>query len=82
LGWHHTLEHGSWLSIAEYELSVLAGQCLNQRIPAKASSIREVSTWGSRRNAAHASVDRPFTTADARMKLERLYPVLKEQNET
>jgi ATP/maltotriose-dependent transcriptional regulator MalT len=45
LGWHHTPEHGSWLSIAEDEPSVLAGQCLNQRIPAKASSIREVSTW-------------------------------------
>lgn len=82
LEWHHTPEHGSWLNIAECELSVLASQCLRRRIPDKASLIREVAAWESRRNAAHASVDWQFTTADARTKLKRLYPVLKEQNAT
>ena len=80
LEWHYTPEHGSWLNIAECELSVLASQCLKRRIPDKASLIREVAAWESRRNAAHVSVDWQFTTADARIKLKRLYPVLKEQN--
>ena len=82
LEWHHTPEHGSWLNMAECELSVLANQCLKQRIPDKASLIREVAAWESRRNAAHASVDWQFTTDDARIRLKRLYPVLKEQNES
>ena len=78
--WHYTPEHGSWLNIAECELSVLASQCLSRRIPDKATLIREVSAWEQRRNAAHASVDWQFTAADARIKLKRLYPVLKERN--
>ena len=78
--WHYTPEHGSWLNIAECELSVLNSQCLRRRIPDKASLIREVSAWEQRRNAAHAGVDWQFTAADARIKLKRLYPVLKERN--
>lgn len=77
--WHYTPEHASWLNIAECELSVLTSQCLSRRIPDKASLIREVSAWEQRRNAAHASVDWQFTAADARIKLKRLYPVLKER---
>ncbi len=82
LEWHYTPEHGSWLNIAECELSVLARQCLSRRLPDKVALIREVAAWELRRNAAHVSVDWQFTTADARIKLKRLYPVLKEQNVT
>ena len=80
--WHYTPEHGSWLNVAECELSVLAGQCLDQRIPDKATLVRKVAAWETRRNAAHATVDWQFTATDARIKLKRLYPVLKEQKIT
>jgi hypothetical protein len=78
--WHYTPEHASWLNIAECELSVLAGQCLDQRIPDKDTLIREVAAWEARRNQTCTKVDWQFTTADARIKLKRLYPVIKEQN--
>jgi len=80
--WHYTPEHGSWLNIAECELSVLAAQCLDQRIPDKDTLIREVTAWEARRNNACAKVVWQFTAADARIKLRRLYPVVKEQNST
>jgi hypothetical protein len=80
LEWHYTPEHGSWLNIAECELSVLARQCLDRRIPDKAILADETAAWEARRNAARVAVDWHFTTADARIKLKRLYPVLKEQN--
>jgi hypothetical protein len=76
LEWHYTPEHGSWLNIAECELSVLASQCLSQRIPDKTTLIRDAAAWEMRRNAAHARVDWQFTTTAARIKLKRLYPVL------
>jgi hypothetical protein len=82
LEWHYTPEHGSWLNIAECELSVLARQCLDQRIPDKVALEAAVAAWETRRNAAHVTVDWQFTTSDARIKLKRLYPVLKEQNLT
>ena len=78
--WHYTPEHASWLNIAECELSVLAAQCLNQHIPDKDTLIRQVAAWEERRNRTCARVDWQFTTADARIKLKRLYPVVKEQN--
>ena len=80
--WHYTPEHGSWLNIAECELSVLASQCLSQPIPDKPTLVSEVAAWEIRRNAAHVTVDLQFTAQDARIKLKRLYPVLKEQKET
>ena len=80
--WHYTPEHGSWLNIAECELSVLARQCLGRRIPDKPTLVREVAAWERRRNAVHVTVDWQFTAADARIKLKRLYPVLKEQIST
>jgi hypothetical protein len=80
LEWHYTPEHGSWLNIAECELSVLTRQCLNRRIPDEAALIEEVAAWKTTRNAARVTVDWQFTTGDARIKLKRLYPVLKEQN--
>ena len=80
--WHDTPEHGSWLNIAECELSVLARQCLDRRIPDKDTLAREVAAWEERRNQAAVKVVWQFTTADARIKLKRLYPVIKEQNLT
>lgn len=78
--WHYTPEHGSWLNIAECELSVLAAQCLNRRIADIATLTREAQAWEQRRNQAQVKVRWQFTTADARVKLRRLYPVTKEQN--
>jgi hypothetical protein len=82
LEWHYTPEHGSWLNIAECELSVLARQSLNRRLPDIATLTEEVTAWEAKRNAAQVKVDWHFTTADARIKLKRLYPVLKELNPT
>lgn len=78
--WHYTPEHGSWLNIAECELAVLSGQCLNRRIADHEMLVREVSAWATRRNAARVTIDWQFTAAAARIKLKRLYPVVKEQN--
>lgn len=70
----HTPKHGSWLNIAECELSVLTRQCLNRRIGDAAEIDRQACAWAAARNAAHAGVDWRFTTDDARIKLKRLYP--------
>lgn len=80
LEWHYTPEHGSWLNIAECELAVLARQCLDRRIPDKTALEQETKAWESRRNATRVTVDWQFTTSEARIKLKRLYPVLKERN--
>lgn len=77
LEWHYTPKHGSWMNVAEIELSVLARQCLERRIPELESLRREVAAWEADRNAEAVKVDWQFTTADARVKLKRLYPVLQ-----
>jgi hypothetical protein len=74
---HHTPKHGSWLDIAEIELSALARQCLDRRIPDQDTLIKEVAAWEEERNAAQVTVDWQFTTADARVKLKHLYPSLQ-----
>lgn len=74
--WHYTPKHGSWLNMAECELSVLARQCLDRRIPDKQTLIAEVAAWETDRNKHHAKADWQFTTAEARVKLKRLYPSL------
>jgi hypothetical protein len=74
--WHYTPKHGSWLDMAECELSALASQCLDRRIPNKENLIREVAAWQNDRNNKHTKADWQFTTADARVKLKRLYPAL------
>ena len=79
LEWHYTPRHGSWLNVAEMELSVLARQCLDRRIADMEALRREVAAWAARRNAAVAKVDWQFTTADARVKLKRLYPSIELQ---
>jgi hypothetical protein len=74
---HYTPKHGSWLDIAEIELSALATQCLGtRRIPDIESLNKELSAWETRRNADQKSVDWHFTTDDARTKLKRLYPII------
>ena len=74
--WHYTPKHGSWLDMAESELSVLSRQCLDRRIPDKRTLIEEVAAWQDDRNKNHAKADWQFTTADARIKLKRLYPAM------
>ena len=71
---HHTPKHGSWLNMAEIELSVLGRQCLSRRIPDRPSLRREVAAWERARNQDRASTDWRFSTQDARAKLKRLYP--------
>ena len=75
---HHTPKHGSWLNMAEIELSVLQRQCLDRRLGDRASAEREVAAWVAARNAAAVAIDWRFTTADARIKLRRLYPAFHE----
>jgi transposase len=77
LEFHYTPKHGSWLNMAEIELSVLSRQCLDRRIPDQESLYRETSAWTERRNTANATIEWRFTTADARIKLKKLYPILK-----
>ena len=72
--WHYTPKHGSWLDMAESELAVLSTQCLDRRIPNKPKLITEVAAWERNRNEHHAKADWQFTTADARIRLTRLYP--------
>lgn len=74
---HHTPKHGSWLNMAEIELSVLSQQCLNRRIPDTATLTREIAAWQQARNADPRPVNWRFTTADARIKLKRLYPSIE-----
>lgn len=71
---HYTPKHGSWLNIAEIELSVLTRQCLDRRIPDLPSLTRETNAWSLTRNTTNKTVDWRFTTRDARIRLKRLYP--------
>ncbi len=74
---HHTPKHGSWLNRAEIELSVLSGQCLDRRIDNAGELRHEVSAWEDERNERQVGVNWQFTTADARIKLRKLYPVIQ-----
>jgi hypothetical protein len=71
---HFTLKHGSWLNVAEIELSVLDKQCLGRRIPDFELLAKELSAWESERNGKEQGVDWQFTTEDARIRLKHLYP--------
>jgi len=75
---HHTPKHGSWLNMAELELSVLERQCLRQRLPDRDAMAREVTAWAARRNAQPKRINWQFTTADAPIKLRRLYPAFED----
>jgi hypothetical protein len=74
---HYTPVHGSWLNMAEIELSVLARQCLDRRIESREELEREVAAWEEERNERQVEVKWQFTTADARIKLRRLYPAVQ-----
>jgi transposase len=73
---HYTPKHGSWLNMAEIELSALKGQCLNRRIPDITTMRTEVAAWEKDRNNSAKNIVWQFTTPDARIKLKRLYPKL------
>lgn len=75
---HLTPKHGSWLSMAELELSVLQRQCLRQRLPNQAAMEREVMAWSTQRNTQIKRIDWQFTSSDARLKLRRLYPAFED----
>lgn len=74
--WHYTPKHGSWLNMAELELSVLARQCLQERMESKENLEHHVQRWQDRRNQTATRVNWHFTTKDARIKLKKLYPDL------
>ena len=74
---HSTPKHGSWLNMAEIARGVVRRQCLDRRIPDCSTLTGEVAVWQSDRHAAQGKVDWQFTTADARVKLKRLYPILE-----
>ena len=74
----YTPKHGSWLNMAEIELNVLNGQCLNRRIDNMATVIKECDAWQKHRNNMNAKINWHFTTNDARIKLKRLYPTLQK----
>ncbi len=71
---HYTPKHGSWLNMAEIELGILQRQCLDRRLGDRATLTSEVAAWVATRNARVRRIDWRFTTADARIKLKRLYP--------
>jgi DDE superfamily endonuclease len=74
---HYTPKHGSWLNMAEIEFSVLSRQCLGRRIGNAEILCKEIQAWTQQRNTAAKHIDWQFTTADARIKLKRLYPVIQ-----
>ncbi len=74
---HYTPKHGSWLNMAEIELSVLARQCLAGRIPTLEQAQHQVATWQEQRDQMQATIDWRFSSADARIKLKHLYPRVK-----
>ena len=82
LEFHYTPKHGSWLDMAEIELSILSRQCLDRRIPDQDTLRKEIKAWEDKRNECKATMDWRFTTEDARIKLKRLYPKLPELDDS
>jgi hypothetical protein len=74
---HYTPKHGSWLNMAEMELSILSRQCLDRRLESKELLTGEVAAWQRERNGRQCKINWQFTTADARIKLKRLYPSIQ-----
>ena len=73
---HYTPKHGSWLNMAEIELSILSRQCMDRRIPDQETLKKEILAWQEKRNAIARPMEWRFTTEDARIKLKKLYPTL------
>jgi hypothetical protein len=80
--WHYTPVHGSWLNMAELELSALSRQCLRRRIPDRATLQHEVSAWAEERNRAGVRIDWRFGIEDARVKLAHCYPIPEQDIST
>jgi hypothetical protein len=78
---HYTPKHGSWLNMAEIELSHLSRQCLDRRIPDRETLVKEVAVWNKQRNEESVVTDWQFTTADARIKLKKLYPTISARRQ-
>ena len=78
LEFHYTPKHGSWLDMAEIELSILSRQCLDRRIPDQETLRKEVKAWEDQRNNSNSTMEWRFKTEDARIKLKKLYPTLPE----
>jgi DDE superfamily endonuclease len=77
---HYTPKHGSWLNMAETELGILGRQCLDRRLPDRPTLTTEAAAWERDRNEMECQIDWQFTTADARVKLRRLYPIIEPVN--
>ena len=77
---HYTPKHGSWLNMAETELGILGRQCLDRRLPDRPKLTTEAAAWEHDRNEMECQIDWQFTTADARVKLRRLYPIIEPVN--
>ena len=75
---HYTPKHGSWLNMAEIELSILSRQCMDRRIPDQETLKTEILAWQEKRNAIARRMKWRFTTEDARIKLKKLYPTLSD----
>ena len=78
--WHYTPEHGSWLNMAELELSAMQRQCLNRRFADLTTLEKECQAWAKTRNQNQVTIKWQFSNADARIRLHRLYPVLKDKS--
>ena len=76
--WHYTPKHGSWLNMAETEIRIMNGQCLNRRLDSQTRVATEVATWENKRNSAQARIHWTFTLAAARRKLRKLYPSIED----
>lgn len=80
LEWHYTPKHGSWLNMAELEMAVLARQCLNRRIPDRATLDQELTAWCTARNDAGIPLRWTYTIADARRTMAAVYPIPQQDN--
>lgn len=74
--WHYTPEHGSWLNMAEIELSILSRQCLNRRTPDKPTLAKDVAAWEKQRNHLKVQIHWQFKSDNARIKLKQRYPLI------
>ena len=75
---HYTPKHGSWVNMAETEIRIMNGQCLDRRLDSQSAIAKEVASWEARRNAQEAHIHWTFTLAAARRKLRKLYPSIED----